>query len=47
MDQQTKDAKFDDAMAEFESQINGITKKFGLVDKKLETMGDLTEDFHR
>ena len=47
MSEQEKESKFDDAMAEFESQINTITKKFGIVDKKLEEMGDLTEDFHK
>ena len=33
-------------MAEFESSINTITKKFAIVDKKLEAMGDLTDEFH-
>jgi len=47
MPQHEKDSKFEDAMAEFASQINAISKKFGIVDKKLEDMGDLTEDFHK
>ena len=34
-------------MAEFESSINTITKKFTIVDRKLESMGDLTDDFHK
>lgn len=41
-----KDEKFDDAMAEFESSINAITKKFAVVDRKLEAMGDLTDELH-
>ena len=41
------ESKFDDAMAEFESSINTITKKFAVVDRKLEEMGDLTDDFHK
>jgi len=34
-------------MAEFESSINTITKKFAVVDRKLEAMGDLTDEFHK
>lgn len=46
LDTEQKAIMFDNVMMEYEQSINLMTKKFGVLDKKLEAMGDLTEDFH-
>ena len=33
-------------MVEFKQSMNLISKKFGVIDKKMEAMGEATEDFH-
>ena len=46
MDTEQKSNLFDDAMMEIQNSINLIRKKFGILDKKIESMGEMTEDFH-
>lgn len=37
---------FDDAIAEFTTSLNLLKKKFSVVDRKVEDLGKITDDFH-
>lgn len=46
MSPEEKDEKFDHVMTEFSHRIDSIVAKFGMVDHKLNVMGDLTDELH-
>mmetsp|Transcript_5476 Transcript_5476/g.9278 ORF Transcript_5476/g.9278 Transcript_5476/m.9278 type:complete len:301 (+) Transcript_5476:531-1433(+) len=46
LDQGEKAAMFDETMSELMTSLNLAKKKFGVVDTKVEELGDMTEKFH-
>jgi hypothetical protein len=46
MSDSEKDGLFDDAMADFKQSLKLVRNKFSVVDRKVEDLGQLTDDFH-
>ena len=46
MNPSQKENMFDEQMAEFTTSLNMVKKKFGIIYKKVEELGAITDDFH-
>jgi hypothetical protein len=46
MDKRQAQDLFDDAISDFQTSLNLVKRKFAVIDKKVEELGEITDDFH-